>query len=82
MLGYTCKTCIVGITCSAECEDFHSFLNHTADIYYLFTHDELTSYRELSRSIRGRVMDMAFHDGRASKLWKRKRREENAQVSL
>jgi hypothetical protein len=81
-LGYPCKTCLVGINCSVECEDFRSFLNHTADIYYLFTHDELISYRELSKSIRGRIFDMAFVDGRASKRLYQKRREENAQVSL
>jgi len=81
-LGYPCKNCIVGITCSVECEDFRSFLNHTADIYYLFTHDELISYRELSKSIRGRVMDLAFYEGRASKHLYQKRREENGYISL
>lgn len=81
-LGYPCKNCIVGITCSVECEEFRSFLNHTADIYYLFTQDELFSYRELSKSIRGRVMDLAFYEGRAREKWRQKRREENAHISL
>jgi len=82
MLCYPCKNCIVGITCSAECDDFRSFLNDTADMYYLFTHGELVSYRELPKSIRGRVMDLAFYEGRASKHLYQQRREANAHISL
>lgn len=75
-LGYPCKTCLVGINCSEECDDLRSFLENTADIYYLFTQDELFSYRELPNSVRSRIFDMAFVDGRASKQLYRKRREE------
>jgi hypothetical protein len=76
MLGYPCKTCIVGITCSVECEDFDSFLEHTADIYYLFTQDEIISYGELPKSVRQVIMIRAFDGGRATAKWKQKRREE------
>lgn len=76
MLNYPCKTCLVGINCSEECGDFNSFLEYTADKYYLFTQDELFSYRELPQPVRNRIFDMAFVDGRASKQLYRKRREE------
>jgi len=75
-LGYPCKTCLVEITCSVECDDLRSFLENTADVYYLFTQDELFSYRKLPKSVRGKIFDMAFIDGRASKRRKQKRREE------
>jgi hypothetical protein len=76
MLNYPCRNCLVVITCSEECDDLRSFLENTADIYYLFTQDELISYRELPNSVRSRIFDMAFVDGRASKQLYRKRREE------
>jgi hypothetical protein len=82
MLRYPCKTCLVGINCSEDCDDFYSFLEYTADKYYLFTQDELFSYRELPKSIRGRIFDMAFVNGRASKHLYQQRREANALTSL
>ena len=76
MLGYPCKTCIVGITCSEECCDFDYFLENTANKYYMFIRDELISYRELPSPVRSRIFDIAFIDGNASKAWRKARREE------
>ena len=75
-LGYPCKNCLVGIRCSEDCDEFYSFLEYAADKYYLFTQDELTSYKELPQPIRSTIFDMAFIDGRARKKWKQHRREE------